>query len=126
MPASRCDGGSIPAKPVEEKITGAKTSWAICSLKDLVERKTILFSPDQQVQWGSSEEEKQWREKLRSFTTRTSPLKYQPVYSLSWQESRSVSCAEEVDSEKKTRGPCGKYFPKEWMEETQQLNGLLK
>lgn len=109
----------------KEKITGAKTSWTICSLKDLVERKTTLPSPDQQVQWGSAEEEKQWREKFKSFKTRTSSLKYQPMYSLSWQESRSVSCAEEIDSEKRTRELYGKYFPKEWREET-PVNGLLK
>lgn len=51
--------------------------------------------------------------------------KYQPVYSLSWQESRSVSCAEEVGLEKRTREPCGKYFPKEWREEV-QVNALLE
>lgn len=80
-------GDQLPAKPVEGKKHRCQNKLGYL----LTEGSGS--SPGQQVQWDSAEEEKQWRENLKSFTTRTSSLKYQPEYSLSCQESRSVSCA---------------------------------
>lgn len=93
---------------VKEHMCQNKPHLSTHSLKGMAERKTPLSSPGQQLQQSSSEEEEQGRADLQTFTSRTSSLKDQSKYPLKRQESRSVSCTEEVCSEKRTRDPYGK------------------